>query len=65
MLPTLLGPLDRALSKGPNGVGVPLPLHLRTEADPFSEMSCYLVILDFRMMDEVQKPIRSQLFMLV
>jgi hypothetical protein len=37
-----------------------LPLHLRTEADPFSEMLCYLVILDFRMMDKVQKPISSK-----
>jgi hypothetical protein len=35
-------------------------LHLRTEADPVPETSCYLVILDFRTMDEVQKPISSQ-----
>jgi hypothetical protein len=52
--------LRLALSKGPNTVGVPLPL--RTEADPVSETSCYLVILDFWTMDEVQKPITSQCY---
>jgi hypothetical protein len=51
-----------ALSKGPNRVGVSLPFHLRTEADPASETSCYLVILDFQTVDEVQKPISSQCY---
>ena len=60
----MLRPLDGANlnhSKGPNTVSVSLHLHLRTEADPASETSCYLVILDFRTMDKVQKPISSQL----
>ena len=48
-----------ALSKGSNTVGVSLPLHLRTEADPVSETLCYLVTLDFRTVDKVQKPISS------
>jgi hypothetical protein len=51
-----------ALSKGPNTVGVSLPLHLRTEADPVSETSCYRVILDFRTMNKVQKLINSQVY---
>ena len=33
----------------------------RTEADQVSETSCYLVILDFRTMDKVQKSISSHL----
>jgi hypothetical protein len=37
-------------------------LHLRTEADPVSETSCYLIILNFRTMDRVQKPISSQCY---
>jgi hypothetical protein len=45
-------------SKEPNRVGV--SFQLRTEADPVSETSCYLIILDFRTMDEVQKAISSQ-----
>jgi hypothetical protein len=44
-------------------VGVSLPLHLRTEADPVPETSCYLVILNFRTMEKVQKPISSQCYM--
>jgi hypothetical protein len=47
---------------GTNTVGVSLPLHLRTEADPVSETSCYLLILDFRTMDKVQKPVSSQCY---
>jgi hypothetical protein len=57
-----MGPLDRAnlnyWIQGPNRVGVSLRLHLRTEADPASRN---VVILDFRTMDKVQKPISSQL----
>jgi hypothetical protein len=36
------------------------PLHLRTEADPVSQTSCDLVILDIRTMHKVQKPVSSQ-----
>jgi hypothetical protein len=37
----------------------------RTEADPVSETPCYLVILDFRTLDKVQKPISSQILIFV
>jgi hypothetical protein len=47
--PTVLGPLDRA------------NLNHWTSPDQ-SETSCYLVILDFRTMDKVQKPISSQCY---
>jgi hypothetical protein len=58
--PSSLEWLRLALSKGHNRVSVSLPLHLRMEEDPVSETSGYLVILDFQMMDKVQKPISSQ-----
>jgi hypothetical protein len=51
--------IEVSLSKGPNRVGVSHPLHLRTEADPASKN---IVILDFWIMDKVQKPISSQCY---
>jgi hypothetical protein len=50
--PTLLGPLERAISKGRNRVGV-FPPRLRTETDPVSETLCFLV---FRISDDERSP---------
>jgi hypothetical protein len=52
--------LRLALSKGPNGVGVFAP-HLRTETDPFSETSCFLVS---RIPDDGQSPKTQEFWVL-
>jgi hypothetical protein len=50
--------LRLALSNGPNWIGLPCPIHLRTETDPVPETLCFYRFYSFEhwTMDRVQKP---------
>jgi hypothetical protein len=50
--------LRLALSNGPNWIGLPCPIQLRTETDPVSETLCFYCFYSFEhwTMDRVQKP---------